>query len=329
MGGNALKNTSTRRYEKDEYERISKNVVWTLRNKLGVFATVIPSYREKSTFGDLDVLCTTHGNREIAVDDIKHYFNPSEIVKNGSVISFNVESLQVDVIHTPSAIYKYGLCYFSYNDLGNLIGKLAHKFGLKHGHRGLTLPLRDGDNMFAEIVLTTNHDDTLAFLGLDVERYHAGFDTLEDIFKFVASSDVFNPDFYLLENLNAIARIRDRKRATYNKFLEWCRTYDGPKWTDYKKNKEDYLPYILDCFPAARPQFESVMMDLARTKYLKTKFNGVMVADIVGLSGKELGQFMAHLKTDDKFTPSLLTYYSPTTIENNIKEAFDMFKESA
>lgn len=33
--------------------------------------------------------------------------------------------------------FNTSLEYLNWNDLGNLIGRIAHKFGLKYGHKGL------------------------------------------------------------------------------------------------------------------------------------------------------------------------------------------------
>ena len=134
------------------------------------------------------------------------------------------------------------------NDAGNLCGKLFHKFGLKHGHKGLVLPLRDGDNHFEDVHLTFNHDDALKFVELDPEKYNAGFDSLDALFKYVASSPYYSPEFYKLENLNTIAKVRDRKRTTYNKFLEFGERYTGPIYTEFNKDKSVYLERIFDAF---------------------------------------------------------------------------------
>ena len=329
MGGSALKNTQTRRYDLDEYLRIANLVTVKLSSLDNVHrANVIPHIRDKQTFGDLDVLYTTWSDVAVRRDSIQRMFSPNEIVKNGDVISFNVEELQVDAIHSLYGASNYALKYFSWNDAGNLCGKLFHKFGLKHGHKGLVLPLRDGDNCFEDVHLTFNHDDALKFVELDPEKYNAGFDSLDDLFKYVASSPYYSPEFYKLENLNTIAKVRDRKRTTYNKFLEFGERYTGPIYTEFNKDKCVYLQRIFDAFPHAYAKFEEANARLATQKFLKQKFNGNLVKELTGLSGKTLGAFMQHLREQFDFKDSVLLYLPEATIRKNVLDIFETFNDN-
>ena len=182
---------------------------------------VIPSYNDKKSFGDMDIIYATYNDVPLEVEVFIELFKPKEIVRNSNVISLEYKEFQIDFIHSPKEEYDYALSYFSYNDISNLIGKLSRRFGLKHGHNGLRLPLRDGDNMIGEITLTLDHNRTLAFLGLDVEQFNKGFDNLDEIFSFVAASPHYNPDDYKLENISSAGRVRDKKRETYQKFLKF------------------------------------------------------------------------------------------------------------
>jgi hypothetical protein len=180
------------------------------------------------------------------------------------------------------------------------VGKLAHQLGLKHGHRGLFLPVRDGNQGLGEVCLTRDHNQTLKFLDLNQHTFGVGFDTLEDIFKFIRESRYFNPENYKLENLNTIAKIRDRKRSTYNTFLKYNVENPHPLPYQRKPNKFDYLEEIFDFFGGdALKQYASITQELAAQRYLKTKFNGDIVSEITGYTGKGLGQFMQHLKNSE------------------------------
>jgi hypothetical protein len=324
MGGNALKNVETRRYAAPEYhalcERTMKKFMEEHPNVIR--ASVIPSYRTKDSFGDMDILYSTTVGIPLSVEDIKRSFNPTEIVKNSECMSFDVEELQIDVINIDDNKYNYALNYFSWNDCGNLVGKIAHKFGLKHGHRGLTLPLRDGDNAFGEVLLTLDHDVALKFLGLDANRFNEGFDTLTDMFDWVSSSPHYHPSYYELENLNTIARVRDRKRPTYNAFLEYGLAKSGSFGEPLQGTKSRFLPLIWESFPSARADFEQQVAELSLNKYLKTKFNGDIVSKITDLSGKQLGMFISHLRTLPMFQRDILMYLSDDDIALNIFTEF-------
>lgn len=326
MGGSALKTTKTRRYDIDEYLRISDLATVKLSSISDVYQVYrIPHIRDKKTFGDLDILYTTWSDSMLRRAAIQSMFHPNEIVKNSEVISFNIEELQVDTIHTPYIGSIYALNYYSWNDAGNLIGKLFHKFGMKHGHRGLVLPLRDGDNKFADVPLTLKHDDALKFVGLDPEIFNSGFDSLDALFNYISSSPYYNPEFYKLENLNTIAKVRDRKRQTYNKFLAFGESYTGPVFNEFEQDKSKYLDMIFTAFPHAYEKFEKANAELAAKKFLRQKFNGDIVAELTGLSGKKLGAFMQHLRGQFDFKESVLMYLPEATIRRNVLDLFETF----
>jgi DNA polymerase/3'-5' exonuclease PolX len=110
MGGNALKNTKTRRYDKDEYllaANYVRHVLLMSNDSRIVDIAPIQSYQEKETFGDLDILYSTIDDLNITLDQIKKLFSPNEIIKNGDVISFDYKELQVDLILSKKEVYEY------------------------------------------------------------------------------------------------------------------------------------------------------------------------------------------------------------------------------
>lgn len=330
MGGNALRNTTTRRYSRDEYFAAADKVATKLATLHQVRSIhVIEAYRTKESFGDLDILYTTWNNGQLDAPTLQACFEPNELVRNTNVISLNVDELQVDFIHSPDYEFDYAQHYFSFNDLGNLIGKLAHRFGLKHGHDGLWMPIRDVNNIVGTILLTSDHNETLRFLGLDPMRYALGFDTLQEIFDFVVTSPYFNPDDYKLENLNAIARIRDKKRTTYNKFLEYCSNLPHKEqWNNVKeKDKSVHFPVIFEAFPEARDEFQQIMAKIAINRMVKVKFDGELVQYLTGLQHKELGQFMKTLKYDFWFSDEMIICLDQETIKENIRNKFKIYQK--
>lgn len=332
MGGRALKNTSTRRYLATEYFDLIPQIFKCLNSITKIDRMdVIPAYRTKESFGDMDVVYSTWDDLPLCVEDIKSCFNVNEIVRNGSVISFDFKELQIDVIHLHQESYDYGISYFSWNDCGNIVGKCAHRLGLKHGHNGLFLPLRYDDNVFAEICVTTNHHETLRFLGLDPIVFTEGFDTLEQMFEFVIKSPYYHPDQYLLENLNTVAKIRDRKRDTYRKFLEYGKTIDTTKLTSYehRSDKSDFMPLIFKTFPDSKIRFDHEMKCVSLRTLAKTKFNGDIVSELTELKERQLGMFMSHLKSVDVLNdPHQIVYLSVEHIKKLIMKAFESYTAS-
>ena len=302
MGGNALTEGLTRRHNKSEFFIKSLEVIDRMIRSKGVSRVrLIESYRSKETFGDSDILYSTITDKPYSVEYIREIFPESkEISRNTSVISLEYDELQVDLIHVKMCEFNYALDYFAYNDSGNLCGKIAHQLGLKHGHRGLTLPIRDGDNIVGEVMLTQEHSTALQFLDLNPDAFDCGFDTLEDIFKFVRSSKYFSPESYKLENLNTIGKMRDKKRTTYRSFLEYNEA--NPVANPYVKSKDKLvqLEHIFNYFgPDALEEYTRVTQELAAIRYIKTRFNGDIVSKISGYTGKGLGQFMQYLKKNE------------------------------
>lgn len=283
----------------------------------------IPSYTEKESFGDMDILYTTFDDVPLGVDFFKFVFDSKEIIRNTNVISLEYKEFQIDFIHATEEEFSYSLNYFSYNDCGNLVGKLARRFGLKHGHNGLVLPLRDGNNMFGEVTLTLDHDRTLAFLGLDVDQFNAGFDNLDQIFEFIAASPHYNPDDYKLENVSSAGRIRDKKRETYQKFLVFGENWKGVR-VPKSEDKSVFLEAIFDAFPDAYSEYKQKMFELATQKFIKDKFNGDLVSEWTGLSEKELGLFMRVLRDDFNFKPENIVYLSVDQLKTRVMEKINV-----
>lgn len=306
MGGNALKNCTTRRYLADEYATLSKEVLNRLQADFpNRRTTLLPAYKTKADFGDMDILVETS-----PFGDIRRWvvetWNPKEVVKNGAVISFECRELQVDLIGQAPENFETALAYYAWNDLGNLVGRIAHKMGVKYGHEGLSVVFRDGNHQFAERVVSKDTDRTLRFLGYDASRWREGFDTLEDIYAFASSSPYFNPDIFAYENRNHIARVRDRKRAVYSGFLDWMENqsdlpaYPWPSTDERGGRRLDNaaLTRLLDAFPEFGPEYLAVMAEFETWKQSKVLFNGEIVSVVTGLTGRELGEFMRELTAD-------------------------------
>lgn len=331
MGGNALSRTSVR-LTHNNYERLAADCVAKLQALYpsGRIES-IESYRSKPDHGDLDLLvCADNYDPHAAAAAL----SAVEVVRNGPVTSVGVivrpevqeldgNIFQVDLIKACAEEFDYTSRYFKWNDLGNLIGRIAHAGFTSHRHDGLYFYFRDGDYKFREILLTLDHDKALAYLGFDPTIFNAGFDTLEEIFGYVASSELFNSDIYLLENRNAHSRVRDRKRPTYTKFLAWCAERPELPAYAYPADKKAWLPRIAGHFPHFQAEYDQAVLDMAQLRAVKAKFNGDWVSQITGLQGKELGGLMKRFK--ESFDSAEAQYEfvlksSPQALENHIRK---------
>lgn len=300
MGGNALKNCHTKRLNADEYRVVVDRVVKDIKQTLGLNRKVHPvvSYFNKKDFGDADIIMESNDLPANWVDQLAHVWDSKETFANGDVVSFEVDEFQVDVIKSTPESFDFAYRYFAYNDLGNLLGRMVKKLGLKYGHDGLWYVFRDGDQVVENILVTRDPEMVYDLLWLDkrVVTEPPHLMELEDIFKFVSSSSYFHPDIYLLQNLNHISRTRDRKRKTYMEFLKWCEAnrYSFGEPYKFEEPKEVYLPYLFEFFKKEnfREKWHDALCKQLMKRHLKDKFNGMIVYGITGLQGKELGMFM-------------------------------------
>lgn len=312
MGGNALSSSGATRCSRDVALKVLEDFLARFVGITGSHVSdarvePIAAYRHKPDFGDLDVLVDSRVFQSMSPLSIVealsiNYGKSLPWVKNGPVLSVGLplpgddQCLQLDLISTPATEFDFSLGYFSWNDMGNLVGRVAHKMGLKFGHDGLWLPIREGTNLFDELLITRDFGLALSFLGFDAARWREGFDSLDDIYQFVACGERFNPDLYPLENRNHTARVRDKKRPVYMGFLRWIEEQPTLNRYLWLKDKSAYLPEVMSAFPALQVEYDSSLARLAHSKAIRACFNGEMVGEITGLTGKALGGFMAHFK---------------------------------
>lgn len=302
MGGKAL-STGSVRLVKSDYERVAVEVVDRLKVAFpGNRVYAIESYRSKGDFGDLDVLIESSGyDPHVAAKALEAV----EVVRNGPVTSVGVKTVdgmagdgvfQVDLIRMEPEGFDFASRYFRFSDMGNLLGRVAHATFTALRHDGLFFYFRDGDYKFREIELTRDWGRALKFLGYEPSRYEEGYDDLEEVFQYVSGTTLFNRDIFLLENRNAQARVRDRKRPTYTAFLKWLEERPGLVAFKFPDDKKAWLPRLEGFFPGFKAEYERTESDLAALRAVGEKFNGELVARITGLQGKALGMVMKRFK---------------------------------
>jgi hypothetical protein len=301
MGGKALKNTFTRRYSKVEFDMVSQELLKVLR---GTFdsANIPLYYKNKETFGDIDIIVNIDDawGGYLDGDFIRNFivdnFNPNEIFHNGNCYSFDYKEVQVDFMAVKGEDFNSNFHYLAYNDLGNYIGRIAHRLGLKFGQEGLWYNhYHDGQN-YGRVMISKNYLEIFNFLDLDYNVWLKGFDELEDTFKFVTTSKYFDTDMFQFDNLNRINRERNLKRASYLSFIEWINDVYPHKVG--AKLDGDLLKIINNTFPKAEfiLSIKELEYNIAKSAYIKAKFNGGMLMKIYGLSGVEIGNALTKFK---------------------------------
>lgn len=144
-----------------------------------------------------------------------------------------------------------------------------------------------------------------------------GFGTLEDIYSFVTDSHYFCKEIFALENRNHAARVKDEKRSTYTSFLEYI------KDRQYDNQPEFSMEQVFDAFPELQERLTEVEKEYAAQKEFKTRYNGLLVSEVTGLQGKELGLFMKYVK--EYFAGSLegvINALNPVVIERFVAHMY-------
>lgn len=320
MGGHAFRSLGFPevRLSAKEYLPFSEKVVEQLSTAFPGCSFLVPkSYSSKESFGDLDIVTDLPKDSRKEAEGL---LRPQAVNINGPCMSLLVDDFQVDLISLPKEDLVTSFWYYSYNDIGNLLGKIFHKFGIKYGHRGLTLPLRSGTHKFGEVMISKDLGKILSSIGLSAERYKKGFLDLEDMFQFVESSPFFNPAIYQYSALNAENRVRDRKRPTYQAFIQrWEGRLEGG-WYEFKENKEEYLEVIFLAFPLAKEEYLLAKKALEEDGERKLKFNGELVLKWTGLCGHKLGEFMREFR--EKYSKEWFSGKDVKEIEQMVKSEF-------
>ncbi len=313
MGGKALASQDARRVPAQVAEQAGVNFSWAMfeiarRHDVKLNMQLVPSYRQKPDFGDLDYVIDSsfyhQVSKDLVIKELKDRFGDGlPHYRNGDVLGIGYPladggCFQIDLINAKPEIYQASIDYFSWNDLGNLVGRIAHKLGFKYGHDGLSLVLRDGTHQFAVIPVSTDTRMIYSLLGFDYNRYLEGFDTVEDIYAFVTTSKYFNADIYNLDNRNHTARVRDRKRPVYTGFLEWLEKHPGDlNRYEFPQDKLDNLDMLFKVFPGVEREYLQKWAELDHSKYVKTRFNALLVTELTGREREDLGRYMAEFKT--------------------------------
>lgn len=304
MGGNLLSKWGLppKRASKEEYKGLEDIIIreFSQNHSLVGFPRQLP---DKDSFGDLDFIISPSDFQDQKGFDnyfkslrnfIEGKFNYKPHV-NGNVISFPLNGFQVDCNVYENDMFHSALAYGDFGDISNLIGRMAYKLGLHLGHNGLSYWLTNyyfdrinvNSHVVEKIVLIKDYREILRFLDLNVDKWISGFSCLDDVFEWIIQSKYFSHDLFKFENLNHINRKRNAKRSQYNYFLEWCeKNKDRFKTVEYQ-SKDSYLYWYLDIFPHLRQRIEFHRKIWEKKQLAKTKFNGNLVLQWLGLDEKD------------------------------------------
>lgn len=337
MGGSLLKDKGATRITTEKYNDVYVPALTELLDKIGIRFEFVRFYHEKPDHGNINILI----NRSTVINKVDTVvsLNPNrkEVVckylteqgyplyRNQDVVSFLFDGcLQVDLIFTATKSFAYATNYFAWNDLGGLVGRLSRGLGLKHGHQGLYYVQYNEDKTekLGEHLLTLDYDVTLDILGLDVKRFHQGFNNLEEIYEFIVKSPYFGTRAFILEDLPCKNRHRDSKRNTFIGFEEYIQANTKRLPEACGILPKDKEAFILQLFPHIQQDVDACKQAYKERKEIAAKFNGNIIMEMYPeLTGKDLGGFIGKFK--NKYDKDYLLNASPEQIVADIRN----FKE--
>lgn len=222
MGGKLFKGKS-RRHTTEELVVSAKNIKDQFLN----FFTKIEPLRfieDKTTHGDLDLICCVKdGMMQPLIEYVSSSFDEYEISERE--ISFLMDELHVDLIMVDDDKFESAYNYFSFGDLGNLLGMIARSKGHRLSEQGVfkeefvapSSPLK-------RTYITATWAESLAFLGFTLEAIEAqqrGFKTVVEMFDFIKSSALYHKDIFNIDKMNSTQRRRFKQRPNQKLFLEY------------------------------------------------------------------------------------------------------------
>jgi hypothetical protein len=309
MGGNLFK---LGRKPRAEYLEIEAEVRRCLDAIAGGGYRIPRYYASKADFGDLDVVLSRAaidalGGMEAFRSAIAASLDVRESKSVGPMYSTVVRELQVDYFIRDPELLDATYHYLSFNDLGNLIGKIYRRLGFKYGEQGLCYVFRRTrqESYKRDLPISRDWPRILAFIGLDVPAWEAGFDTLEDMFAWASASPYFSVAPY--QEQSRKTERRAAARTTMARFLAWLEAEHIDKRYVYLEDTDGYLPSIAAAFPEAELE-QAIAHERsceAEAEALREKFSGDRVREWTGLDGKSLGGFLRRFTreySDDRLT---------------------------
>jgi hypothetical protein len=336
MGGNALNKVIASRINLEQYEKIKKDLESKLNQFIQLEFTIdVPG---KVDFGDIDILYmfkNNNDNQDIKRDNqdikqdnqdivklIEQIYSPIEIVPNGPVCSFAYyldtidKYFQVDLIKVNNL--PMSRFYFSYGDLGGIIGRITQHKCITFGSDGLRIsPNQETISKFLSlgklkldlqitqeqitqsilpnIILTNKPDEICTFIDLDWNKWVGGFDSKQEIFEWIRNSKWFNLDSF--RALNCEHRRRANSRPMYQEFLKFIFA-DEPEFTIEKSNSLKYVNMqleSLDWFGKTHILVEEILEVQVRL-LRKNKFSGKKFLDL-GIGSKQIKKYLEDFKS--------------------------------
>lgn len=256
-------------------------------------------YGDKTDFGDMDIIVPEHPEWPAMRKEIAADLGIVTSKTAGRLYSTVFDGLQTDFFVVAACFVDSTYNYMSFNDLGNLLGRIFRRFNLKYGEEGLSYTFRRADSSHykADLPVTQDFARICAFLKLDHAAWIEGFATLTALYEWVIASPYFSVAPYLDDVKGAMTR-RTQNRSTIVSFIDFLRERGISSRPEFEE-RTAYLPMIVASFPDAGLEAQiTAELDLEqRAGTIAAKFNGKLVMRLrPELSGHALAEFIIAFK---------------------------------
>lgn len=292
-------------------------------------------FDDKLDYGDIDIYYS--GSVDI-IAIIKKVFNPLVLSSNGNVVTFsyklsNTQYFQVDFISTETPLNAQ--FFFSYGDIGMVMGMIAHHNKLKYTDNSLCLKINglemnklSNSSLFNEkeehLFELTKDPLTIAnFFTLSYDRWCEGFSTMIEAYEWLRQSIFYNPRHFV-HNEEKLKRHDKPKR----KFMAGFENYSKNILESYvQKEHINIIEYTFNFFEKNKIIHEiSTIANKRKTDLDRAlKFSG---KDLIekGITGKEIGVGIKNFQNyiSDKYEIEFYKWLDNSSNEH-VKDVFETF----
>eukprot|EP01117_Protostelium_nocturnum_P002108 TRINITY_DN12750_c0_g1_i1.p1 TRINITY_DN12750_c0_g1~~TRINITY_DN12750_c0_g1_i1.p1 ORF type:complete len:196 (+),score=76.78 TRINITY_DN12750_c0_g1_i1:178-765(+) len=160
-----------------------------------------------------------------------------------------------------------------------------------------------------------NHPEQFCkFLGLDYSQWVQGFPTILSCFQWITSSRFF--EVSLLDSLSNKEKKRKRAKTMISDFFEFLETL--PK-TPAQVPADQFVPLAMEFFDKQK-EYEALKAEHDFKDKVRTKFNGTLVTQRTGLTGKPLGDFIFNFRATH--SDESIMKMTPDQLHEAIESAF-------
>lgn len=293
----------------DVYHRVSQDVA----AKLSLIFRNVTIPRDapgKADYGDIDFLVEGALAPWTPVS-LQEALGATHRVGHGGTTSYAVpypdapgQHVQVDVEISPgngtpdsAELFQWTRFMKSDGDLLQIIGICHRALGLTCNDKGMHVRVQEVEpyNKKKSLVfLTRDPDEALAFYGFDASKYWEGFKDQDDLFKWVSSGKLFNPEIFASREEKNNDRARQKKRPMYNKFVEGYMASHPDVGNQSKPwTRQEVLDKALKTFDKSA-EYEKLMLE----HNLLERDNAIWgrVKDLLPLEGESLGTALKGLR---------------------------------